>query len=50
MPGRPAARLELEISLARLIACCPDLELTAEPKRPPKFVLRGFPSLELAIA
>ena len=48
--GAPLARLELEIALARLVARCPELELVELPKRPPKkFVLRGFPSLKLAI-
>ena len=35
--------------LSRLAARCPRLELAAEPVRPPRFVLRGFDSLELTV-
>ena len=47
--GAPLARLETAAALARLAARCPRLELAEEPVRPPRFVLRGFSSLELAV-
>lgn len=47
--GAPLARLEMEAALSRLAARCPRLELAAEPVRPPRFVLRGFDSLELTV-
>lgn len=47
--GAPLARIEMDVALARLAARCPGLELVEEPVRPPRFVLRGFNSLELAI-
>ena len=47
--GAPLARIEMEVALARLAARCPRMELVEEPVRPPRFVLRGFNSLELAI-
>ncbi len=47
--GAPLARLEIEVALSRLAARCPRLELAAQPVRPPRFVLRGFDSLELAV-
>ncbi len=47
--GAPLARLETTAALARLAARCPRLELAEEPVRPPRFVLRGFSSLELAV-
>ena len=40
----------MDVALARLARKCPRLELVEEPVRPPRFVLRGFNSLELAIA
>ena len=47
--GAPLARLEVEVALSRLAHRCPRLELMEEPVRPPRFVLRGFDSLELAV-
>ena len=48
--GAPLARLEVDVALARLAARCPKLQLVRDPVRPPRFVLRGFNSLELALA
>ena len=48
--GAPLARLEVEVALERLATRCPRLELVRDPVRPPRFVLRGFNSLELALA
>ena len=48
--GAPLARIEMDVALARLAGKCPRLELVEEPVRPPRFVLRGFNSLELAIS
>ena len=47
--GAPLARLEVEVGVSRLASRCPRLELVDEPVRPPRFVLRGFDSLDLAI-
>ena len=47
--GAPLARVEVEIALARLAVRCPNLALAEEPVRPPRFVLRGFNSVELAL-
>jgi cytochrome P450 len=47
--GAPLARLEVDVAMERLVANCPRLELAEEPKRPARFVLRGFDSLELTI-
>lgn len=48
--GAPLARLEVEVALERLATRCPRLQLVRDPVRPPRFVLRGFNSLELALA
>ena len=48
--GAPLARLEVDVALERLATKCPRLQLLEEPKRPPRFVLRGFDALELAFA
>ena len=48
--GAPLARLEVEVALERLAARCPKLQLIGNPVRPPRFVLRGFNSLELTLA
>jgi unspecific monooxygenase len=40
--GAPLARIELEASLAALVARAPALELAEEPERVPAFVIRGF--------
>lgn len=47
--GAPLARLEVEVALERLAMRLPGLRLARDPVRPPRFVLRGFDSLELAI-
>ena len=47
--GASLARLEVDVALERLADRCPKLELIEEPSRPPKFALRGFTSLELAV-
>ena len=48
--GAPLARLEVDVALERLTARCPKLQLAGNPVRPPRFVLRGFNSLELVLA
>jgi len=45
--GAPLARLEVEVALERLLAWCPDLELTAAPRRHPAFVIHGYESVEV---
>ncbi|MDE0168096.1 MAG: cytochrome P450 [bacterium] len=47
--GAPLARLEVEVALERLVERLPRLQLARDPVRPPRFVLRGFNSLELAL-
>ena len=47
--GAPLARLEVDVALARLAAKCPKIELLEEPKRPARFVLRGFDSLDFTV-
>ena len=44
--GAPLARLELEVSVARL-AALPTLTLAAEPEYQPYFVIRGLSELRL---
>ena len=46
--GAPLARIELEASLRALVERCPRLELAAEPRRTPAFVIWGLEALELA--
>ena len=48
--GAPLARIELEVALATLVERAPGLELVAEPERVPAFVIRGFRSVEVAVA
>jgi cytochrome P450 len=45
--GAPLARLELEVSLARLAGTMPMVELAAEPEFHPTFVIRGLTALHL---
>ena len=45
--GAPLARLELATSLARLVERFPNLELAAEPRYHPTFVIRGLTALSL---
>jgi cytochrome P450 len=47
--GAPLARLELEVSVATLIATLPGLELVTEPAYHPAFVIRGLTGVELSI-
>ena len=47
--GAPLARLEVDVALDRLVKRCPRLQLAEDPVRPPRFVLRGFNSLELTL-
>ena len=47
--GAPLARVELQVSLATLLARFPRLELAGEPVRRPEFVLRGLASLPVAV-
>ena len=46
--GAPLARIELEESLRALVERCPGLELTAEPRRTPAFVIWGCERVELS--
>jgi cytochrome P450 len=46
--GAPLARIELEASLRALVARCPGLELEAEPRRIPAFVIWGLERLDVA--
>ena len=43
--GAPLARVEIAAALAALTARLPGLHLAAEPRRRPKFVIRGFQEL-----
>jgi cytochrome P450 len=47
--GAPLARIELEESLRTLVARCPRIELAAEPRRLPAFVIWGLERLDLSI-
>ncbi len=47
--GAPLARIELEMGLSALVERCPRLELAAEPRRVPAFVIWGLESLELSV-
>lgn len=47
--GAPLARIELDASLRALVTRCPDLELKAEPRRNPTFVIWGFEDVPLAL-
>lgn len=48
--GAPLARLELEITFARLLERWPSLELAAPAPRRPTWVLRGFERIEVSLA
>lgn len=45
--GAPLARIELEAGLRTLVTSCPGLELAAEPRRNPAFVIWGLEGVEL---
>lgn len=47
--GAPLARLELEITVRRLLERFPDLALTGRAPRRPTWVLRGFESIEVTL-
>ncbi len=47
--GAALARIELEESLRALVERCPALELAAEPRRTPAFVIWGFERVELSM-
>ncbi len=47
--GAPLARLELGISVQRLLARWPDLGLVGEPVRRPTFVLRGYREIRVEL-
>ncbi|MBC6458854.1 cytochrome P450 [Actinomadura sp. HBU206391] len=47
--GAPLARIELTESFGALLRLAPGLELTAEPKWKPGFVLRGLTALHVAV-
>src|SRR5262249_6108896 len=47
--GAPLARVELTESLRALVTRCPTLELVAEPRRTPAFVIWGLERLEVAL-
>jgi cytochrome P450 len=46
--GAPLARQEVEVSLAGLAARFPDLQVAAEPRYHPTFVIRGLTELRLS--
>ena len=46
--GAALARIELEESLRALVERCPGLELAAEPRRTPAFVIWGCERVELS--
>jgi len=46
--GAPLARVELQTALAALLRRLPRLELAAEPRRRPTFVLRGYREVRVA--
>ena len=48
--GAPLARQEIAVSLAGLVARCPDLALVDEPRYQPNFVIRGLESLMVAVS
>ena len=48
--GAPLARLELEITVRRLLERYPDLALTGRSPRRPTWVLRGFESIEVTLS
>ncbi len=48
--GAPLARLELDITIRRLLERFPDLHLHTVPPRRPTWVLRGFASIEVSLA
>ncbi|RYJ00542.1 MAG: cytochrome P450, partial [Actinomycetales bacterium] len=47
--GAPLARLELEITIRRLLERFPDLSLTGSAPRRPTWVLRGFSAIEVSL-
>ena len=47
--GAPLARREIDVSLSRIVARCPNLELVEVPEYHPTFVIRGLKELHLAI-
>ncbi len=47
--GAPLARIELEASLGALVERCPGLDLTADPRRTPAFVIWGLERVEVAL-
>ncbi|MGH3002244.1 MAG: cytochrome P450, partial [Gaiellaceae bacterium] len=48
--GAPLARIELEASLRTLVRRAPGLELAADPRRIPAFVIRGYHAVEVGVA
>ena len=47
--GAPLARIELEASLRALVERCPTLQLAAEPRRIPAFVIWGLERIDVAL-
>ena len=47
--GAPLARIELAAGLQALVDAAPGLELVAEPRRLPAFVIRGFESVPVRL-
>jgi cytochrome P450 len=43
------AKLEFEILFERMLRRLPSLELVAQPRWKPRFVLRGLESLQVAV-
>lgn len=48
--GAPLARVELEITVRRLLERFPDISLAATPPRRPTWVLRGFEALPVTLS
>jgi cytochrome P450 len=47
--GAPLARIELEEAVRALAARCPNMQMAAEPRRNPAFVIWGCERVELSI-
>lgn len=47
--GAPLARIELAASMRALLEKAPTLDLAAEPKRKPNFVIRGLEGLSVGV-
>jgi cytochrome P450 len=48
--GAPLARIELEEAVLALVARCPQMQMAAEPRRNPAFVIWGCERVELSLS